>query len=274
MKPNAYSLHIGLNRVDPLAYGGWGGQLRGCHNDATAMLDMAVANGFNKSSLLLSEEATLQNVSLGIYELAKLATPGDLVFITYSGHGGQVPDTNKDEPDGLDETWVLYDGMWLDDNLNSFLAEFAKGVRVVLLSDSCHSGTVIKAVHGINQIRIIETMDGAPQTVMYCKAAPQYACRAYAANPKPMVYPAKKKRVKSSVILISGCADNQYSYDLEKNGMFTKVLLETLAAGVDKPGYSALRKAIVKQMVPQQTPQITYLGARNKQFEFSTPFKP
>ena len=65
--------------------------------------------------------------------------------MSYSGHGGQIQDENADEADGLDETWVLYDRQVIDDELYQRWASFAEGVRIVVLSDSCHSGSVVKA---------------------------------------------------------------------------------------------------------------------------------
>jgi len=38
---------------------------------------------------------------------AKALAAGDLFFMTYSGHGGQVPDVSGDEPDKKDETWCF-----------------------------------------------------------------------------------------------------------------------------------------------------------------------
>jgi hypothetical protein len=71
----------------------------------------------------------------------------DIFLLTYSGHGGQVPDTNGDEPDRKDETWVLYDGELVDDELHELYTQFKSGTRVVVLSDSCHSGTVTRAMY-------------------------------------------------------------------------------------------------------------------------------
>jgi hypothetical protein len=44
----------------------------------------------------------------------------------------------------VDETWCLFDGHLIDDYLRGALAKIASGVRVVVISDSCHSGTVIR----------------------------------------------------------------------------------------------------------------------------------
>jgi hypothetical protein len=64
----------------------------------------------------------------------------------YSGHGNQVPDLDGEEPDKLDETWCLYDGQMIDDELYRMYGALAEGVRVLILSDSCHSGTVAKGM--------------------------------------------------------------------------------------------------------------------------------
>lgn len=47
---------------------------------------------------------TLANLKAGISWLAAGAKPGDQLMMHYSGHGGQVVDTNGDETDGYDGT--------------------------------------------------------------------------------------------------------------------------------------------------------------------------
>src|SRR5262245_32616318 len=146
------SLHIGLNRVDPNAYNGWDGTLSGCENDANAMKKIADGCGYT-SKIMLNDVATSDAVVAAIGQAAKQLESGDYFLLTYSGHGGQVDDTNGDEDDGKDATWVLYDRMLIDDELYSLWAQFAAGVRIFLLSDSCHSGTVARdmyvAVHEV-----------------------------------------------------------------------------------------------------------------------------
>ena len=50
-----------------------------------------------------------------------------------------------EEEDKKDETWCLYDGELIDDEVFIELAQFAEGVRIIVLSDSCHSGSVVRA---------------------------------------------------------------------------------------------------------------------------------
>lgn len=108
MAKQGISLHLGLNRVDPVHYGGWDGALTACEFDANDMRDLAKSRGF-KPTVLLTPDATADAVQGAIWEAAKKLVAGDIFFFSYSGHGSQVPDGNKDEPDGQDETWVLFD---------------------------------------------------------------------------------------------------------------------------------------------------------------------
>jgi hypothetical protein len=141
--PVGYALVIGLNRVDPARYDGWSGDLSGCEPDAMDMREIAISEGLNVE-MLLTADATRDAVLGRLGALSEKLEPGDLLVVSYSGHGGQVPDQNGDEVDGLDETWCLYDGQLLDDELHGAWMKFRAGVRILAFSDSCHSGTVLK----------------------------------------------------------------------------------------------------------------------------------
>ena len=56
-----------------------------------------------------------------------------------------MPDPDNEESDRRDETWVLYDRQLLDDELFALWSKFKPGVRIFVLSDSCHSGSVTRA---------------------------------------------------------------------------------------------------------------------------------
>src|SRR5215218_8776255 len=142
-KPRGMSLHLGLNAVSPSAYGGWTGDLNACEFDANDMAAIAKLRGM-KSTVLLTKQATRAKALAALRAAAKALKSGDLFFLTYSGHGGQVPDVTGEEDDKKDETWCLYDGQVIDDELYVEFSRFAEGVRVLVLSDSCHSGTVTR----------------------------------------------------------------------------------------------------------------------------------
>ncbi len=139
------ALTIGLNAVDPRHYEGWSGKLNACEADARDMADIARSRKF-KVQRLLTRRATRRAVLGGIARAASALRSGDIFLLTYSGHGGQVPDRNHDEPDAQDETWCLYNGELIDDEIHQALGRFKPGVRVLVSSDSCHSGTVTKTM--------------------------------------------------------------------------------------------------------------------------------
>jgi metacaspase-1 len=111
------SLHVGINQVDKQAYYPLHiPDLLACKNDALAMQKLADKIGY-QTSIIQDEQATYSNVTQAIANAAVSLKSGDIFFLTYSGHGSQVLDTNGDETDGLDETWVLYDRQIIDDEL-------------------------------------------------------------------------------------------------------------------------------------------------------------
>jgi metacaspase-1 len=141
--PEGYSFHIGLNHVDPNAYNGWDGRLAGCVNDASAMRQICNSMNFT-SQTFLDEEATADAIIGAIGQAAFNLRTGDTFVISYSGHGGEVPDETGDSETGLDQTWVAFDRMIVDHELYNLWGQFDPGVRIQVYSDSCHSGTVVR----------------------------------------------------------------------------------------------------------------------------------
>ncbi|MGK3954360.1 caspase family protein [Microbacterium sp. I2] len=150
------SLHVGVNQVDPAHYDGWDGALTGCENDAATMRAIATSDGFSPTTLL-TRNATAGNVLAEISAAAQQLVSGDIFLLTYAGHGAQVPNVSDDnELDQQDETWVLFERMLIDDELEQAFSRFAAGVDIVLLSDSCHSGTVYRKMFTRDQLEFAE----------------------------------------------------------------------------------------------------------------------
>ena len=263
------SLHIGLNKIDRKHYG-TDGKLAGCHNDARDMEEMARSLGYDKRVKLLDEQGTVVAVKREINAAAADLRPGDIFLMTYAGHGGQVPDTNGDEAgdtlggaagDGRDETWCLYDRMLVDDELYTLLGGFLRGVRVVVISDSCHSGTVTRAADADGRFLGLHNLDQL------------YETRGEEYDEVQASYPARDRvRIGASVILISGCMDNQTSGDGAANGLFTEKLKATWNGGKFQGSLRKLRTQIVQIMPPNQTPNYYFVGEPNRLFEKAQAF--
>jgi hypothetical protein len=281
-KPTAMSLHIGLNAVSAAHYAGWSGELTACEADAEDMQAIAQAKGM-KTTLLRTKAATRSAVLTALRKASGALKSGDLFLLTYSGHGGQVPDTSGDEPDRLDETWCLWDGQLIDDELYLELSKFASGVRILILSDSCHSGTVAKQLpvamtdRDGNRARWMPTAialktyrnhrdfydalqrDVAAAAAKLGPIEPDTALAQVAVD-SPRLGPVVQT-FKPAVILISGCQDNQTSMDGPFNGAFTGRLLQVWNNGSFGGNYTQFRNVIVAGMAPTQTPNLFVLGS-------------
>ncbi|HYH81456.1 MAG TPA: caspase family protein [Longimicrobium sp.] len=145
--PTGISIHIGLNDLDEAHYRGRF-SLRGCLADAQAMRDLAAAAGF-EPRLITAQSATADAVLAAIADARRRVRTDGMLLVTFSGHGGRVKDLgnqpmDEDVRDGWDETWCLYDRELVDDELYECWADFPPGARVLVVSDSCFSGDMIR----------------------------------------------------------------------------------------------------------------------------------
>jgi hypothetical protein len=275
--PRGISIHIGLNYVDPSAYGGWDGELAGCINDAWDMKAIADSLGYT-SSIVIDSQATAAEVCRLIGQAARQLVNGDICLVTYSGHGGQMNDVTGDEPDNKDETWVLWDRQLLDDELNGLWSSFSPGVRILVISDSCHSGTVAKVLSFQRKFRSAEQAaeyERQPNQAPRVRLADPVALRQnYEANRADYEVSqwSSKPIVQASVLLISGCQDNQLSADGDNNGLFTQRLLEVWNGGSFHGNYAQFHSAIVSRMPSDQTPNLFKTGTANTVFDAERPF--
>lgn len=269
-----FSLHIGLNTVDPVHYNGWDGRLTACEFDANDMLGIADARGFD-SEVLLTQQAKADAVKDAIRRASQELTTGDYFFCTYSGHGGQVPDRNgEEEPDQMDETWVLYDRQLVDDELYDLLGDFEQGVRVYVLSDSCHSGTMTRDARALFDAVVpmmVERniVDDKPRT----KDLPRSVQNATYEEHRGLYddiqasHPTSDDvELRAAVLLMSGCQDHQLSLDGDRNGLFTQTLRHVWHDGEFSGRYRRFHKEIVALMPPTQTPNLFPLGMDTRAF--------
>lgn len=232
-----YSLHIGLNRVDPNAYGGWDGKLNGCINDALVFKTLCETKGYI-TFLLIDEKATYANIVKTINLIISKVRSKDRVIITYSGHGGQEQDKSGEEIDKLDETLCFFDGQIVDDTMQSLFSLFPENVDVVFISDSCHSQTNLREVSD-------------PKKEVLIKSKPTWV--------NGRVFKVRNINIKCNLIALTGCKDSEYSYDLRNNGNFTKSMYTVLVNHKNLSWKKLLDKTqkIAYSIRTPQTPQLT-----------------
>lgn len=94
---------------------------------------------------LYNDQFTRKNILEELNEFSKkLNEPGITGIIYVAGHGTSSNDRNKDEIDGKDENWQTYDRKCVvDDEITSILEKTHKDSNITVISDCCHSGTVL-----------------------------------------------------------------------------------------------------------------------------------
>ncbi|MGB7980967.1 MAG: caspase family protein [Candidatus Nanopelagicales bacterium] len=276
--PLGRSLHIGLNTVNPDAYGGWSGDLAACEFDARDMKSICAAAGL-RTRTLLTARATSRAVLGALDRAAAALADGDLFVVTYAGHGGQMPDEDGDEKDRRDETWVLYDRQVLDDELFARWAAFAPGVRIVVVSDSCHSGSVVRAqlgatagAAGLGADALTSVFAGGRFMPAAVNDRDNADRRSVYDTVRAGTHGADSMPLAARVLLLSGCQDNQTSSDGDQNGLFTGTLRTVWADGAFRGGYRTLLTRIKAQMPPWQTPNYLALNDPKGAFRTERPF--
>lgn len=238
-------------------YPGFQNDLQGCVNDANdwaAILDHA---GFDVVKIL-DDQATRQNILGGLENLIVNAAAGDDIVFTYSGHGTQVADSSGDEIDGYDEALYVYDGSIIDDELRQVLQKTPADVHVVVIADSCFSGTVTRALDSETaKPRFVKTED-IPATAVLKK---------HLLSDEQMVE-----------VLLTGCSDSEYSYDAEINGRWngamTAYATSVMRAGQSwKDFYQQLRLRLPSDEYPQ-TPQLEGSEANKNRLVFAANDEP
>jgi metacaspase-1 len=246
------ALCIGINN-----YPGFTNDLKGCVNDAIDWEVLLLHAGF-ETRKILDNQATRKNMLDGLEDLVVNASPGDEVVFTYSGHGTSVTDHSGDEIDGYDEALVAYDGNILDDELRTILQKSQKDVHIVVVADSCFSGTVTRALlSGTAMPRFQKTDDIAADV------------------------PVKKHLLADEEmveILITGCTDSEYSYDAQIDGRWNGAMSAyatsvILAEQTYNDFYQLLRQRLPSNDYPQ-TPQLEGSDANKNWKVFATNTEP
>jgi hypothetical protein len=268
--PFGISIHIGVNYVDKKHYG-TRAELPYCLNDAEKMYALAGGLGF-KSVKLLDEKAKSTDLLWILDNAAIELNAGDILFLSFSGHGRQFQDLNGDEEDHYDEAWVLYDRMLIDDELYLALARFKKGTRILVISDSCHAGTITKSFDEIAAMGNDEygKLMKTEADLIYQRNKNRYDPILKSISPKV------RNEITASVILLAACQDNQKALAQAPNGekysLYTHYLLRTWNYGNFKGNYRRFSEIIGMNMPKTQVPNYFFSGHPNHFFENQKPF--
>ena len=266
-----YALLIGINLYDENSLIQIN-NLDGCVNDVTAMRNFLlthytdmIVSGNQQLLTLWNEQATRGNVIQAFKTHLCQAQAGDIVFIQYSGHGSSnitAPEFQQYTADNEEQTWVLYDsrtdgGLDLaDKELALLLEEVGKTqAHIVVVSDSCHSGSVTREVEDFMNLKVRE-----------CKATnAQRTLDSYLNG--AFLKRANLKIPITQHILLAACDRTEKAREgNDSHGVFTSAVLDVLEKTGGQLQYSELFvqvRAAIQGFIPNQTPQVEAHGGFN-----------
>jgi hypothetical protein len=210
----------------------------GADVDAIGLGKSADANGVD-GQILLTSECTWAGIKAAVMRQSQGLKRGDMLVLTLSGHGAQLPDDNGDEADGIDEALVLYTAdpaatadVIRDDRVMSELLEplwkAVPGLDVLLITDTCFSQGNFRALWS-----------------WVTQAKPKA---------RPLVGPGTA--IDGALIQIAMSREGEYSYGTATGGTGTQTLLAMMAPKAGRLQVFSAMKMLMsfdKQQVPQWT---------------------
>lgn len=264
--PVKRALCVGINN-----YPGTQNDLNGCVNDAREWAYILKSKyGFSEISTLFDSAATASNIKKNLEAILMKSKNGDNVAFTYSGHGTTVLDTDGDEADKYDEALYCYDTIIRDDELRDIISKMPKGVKFTVISDSCHSGTVTRAL--LAQKAISKKAGRRPPTPRYMP--PQIEIKSMKKATKKREFLRENDMVE---VLLTGCKSTESSYDANINGKNMGAMsanaIDILKSNRNEnltwnQFFAELRKRLPSERFPQ-TPQLEASEANKNKPLFS-----
>jgi Caspase domain len=154
-------------------------QLRGCVNDAR-LIEAAVQPIAASMRVLVDSEATAASFRAAWTETLTAASAGDVVLLTFAGHGGlEVERPGDNKPTGYNPAFLFTDFDQSTSNGTServlsyeigqlFQGALARGIRVLFVADCCHFGTGTRSMDPRDAdvaVRSVRSYDVGPLTL-------------------------------------------------------------------------------------------------------------
>ena len=230
------ALLVGINNYHPDSNVD---SLNGCVNDIQLMESFLRENyGSDKLHIntLLNEAATKKGVINAFHNTFISDTKaGDFVFFAYSGHGS-FRSTAKEfeafDPKRQDETLVCYDSRLpgnfdlSDKELALLLHQIPKGVNIVLVIDSCHSGSISRSTASkpsLGKSRFTTRQDEIPRLENYVVNGDDFYAKMFKDEGK-LIIP------RTPHIVLAACDRDELAWETDDGrGLFSSILLDVLS---------------------------------------------
>lgn len=289
--PRGRSLHLGVGLPK---YDGRSSSvpLRSAEGDARVMACIARHARFEPTTLL-GPAATVYRVTYALDWLVEATEPGDTLLVTFAGHGGQLlappleqalaPGAPPEED--YDETWELCDGALRDDDLYLRWMRLGAGARVVIVSDSCHSGGMGRDADEAGCVSAPRRRPAARMRGDDDDEVPRLRGTAAEENVARIVAAAQARRagrkfgptLRAGVLLLAACSERENANGAWRDtaGLFTQTLEEVWNGGRFSGSYEALMARVgdgVRRVTERQQPELVALGPAGEALRHERPF--
>lgn len=262
------ALVVGVSRPD---IPGWNAPfLPGVANDVRDMNAFFQARGFTVRTL--RDSAAGANAVLGeIDRAATVMRSGDMFVFYFSGHGAQQRSTDGDE--FQDQLLMTYGAPIVDDSLGLRWPRFVEGVRIVVITDCCNSGSNVRAL-----VADDERLIPAGKIVNRSAIEPLEITLGLdkLAATQGRTRDGNIQGLRASLLHMAAAQDPQLAQDIGSNGLFTHAFLSAWNADYRASYDQLFNRAfnIVIARVRTQKPRMTLYGFDQVAFRRQIPFKP
>jgi hypothetical protein len=270
MKNKGISVHIGVRTTHAAGCPTY--TLNGPVNDACAMAEYAANRGF-RDITLFGAKAKYDAVDSALSAAAEELNRGDILLITFSGHGSRIeeePSRPTDEHDRYDEMWCLDDREMLDDQLSAKWTEFRAGVRIVVVSDSCKSGAMLLRMANEERRPALARELKGRFRVQPEERENLSRCDDLMKRSVGRLLLARRMRtegIDANVLLLAACGGTKNAQDGCPHSLFTRILLDEVRAPGFDGTYAALmarvRRRVKSESGGTQTPGVALGGIKD-----------
>jgi len=241
--PKAIAVLAGFPEIDlnSSGYEGWTGfdPLPGCTEDLKNMRKLLTGQKFDQVFVLTGRNLGSAEYILKVLEYqTSLLKAGDLFVFYFTGHGVQVSHPDRTEKDGFDDAICCFNRPLLDLELGNVWKKVSSDVRIVMLSDSCHSGTNAAILSKIASMQ--KDFMNSFTTTSVSSAYPRIT----------------SINIKAMLIHYGACADSDTSAAYDTGSPFTDAIYELCQGGKFPSNYPALCQAIIRKTQERGLPQI------------------
>jgi hypothetical protein len=218
-----YALLIGIN------YTGTFAALKGCYNDINDIKNLIKPWGFLESNITFMTDSSkgglypnAYNITYQLNKLCSTLKSGDQAIFYYSGHGTRIKDTSSDEVSGYDSCIVPIDfrtvGVINDDTIRYYCNKIPADANLFCVFDSCNSGTVCDLKYNLFDVSYRKDITVKLKGFDYTEWARR----------QMVSVNTKQNDTIANIISLTGCKDDQVSYDLGRNGALTSAFLQVI----------------------------------------------